>query len=118
MTKLQWATGKNGHYRLDSLIFSRIQTAGVYVIWQSGGMLYRPTIIRVGQGDIGNRLQAHLNDTAVNRYNTQGNPLYVTWAEAGLLVRDGVERYLAETYRPLVGDRFPDAPRLVVNLPV
>ena len=41
----------------------------------------------------------------------------VTWAVVPAHQLDGVERYLADTYQPIEGDRFPDVEPLVVNLP-
>jgi hypothetical protein len=35
----------------------------------------------------------------------------------GLVYRNGVERYLANTLRPIVGSAFPDVPPIEVNLP-
>jgi hypothetical protein len=32
-------------------------------------------------------------------------------------LRDGIERYLAETLKPKVGEAFPQAPPIAVNLP-
>lgn len=55
-------------------------------------------------------------------YSPEG--LFVTWARIHPSERDGVERYLAETLRPLVGTRHPNAapiyvvePPIPVNLP-
>lgn len=43
--------------------------------------------------------------------------IYVTWAEVAHRNLDGVERYLAETWNPLVGERFPDVDSIAVNSP-
>ena len=81
---------------------------GVYIIWQGGG-----PIIRVGQGTICDRLAAHRD----NEQSTAHEPLYSSWAPVGLVYRNGVERYLANTLRPIVGSAFPDVPPIEVNLP-
>ena len=81
---------------------------GVYIIWQKGGR-----VIRIGQGFIRDRLTEHRNNRAITAYND----LFVTWAPVVAQYRDGIERYLAETLKPLVGEAFPDAPPIQVNLP-
>jgi len=81
---------------------------GVYIIWQGNG-----PVIRVGQGNIKDRLYHHRNDPKI----TQHQSLYVTWAPVQSLYRDGVERYLANTLRPIVGDVFPNAIPKPVSLP-
>lgn len=81
---------------------------GVYVIWQANG-----PVVRVGQGIIRDRLSAHRRDSAITVYEN----LYVTWAPVSTLHRDGVERYLANTLKPKVGDAFPNANPIPVALP-
>lgn len=83
---------------------------GVYIIWQRNG-----TVIRVGQGIIRDRLTAHRNDEKILAYKKDG--LFVTWAEVPTRQRDGVERYLAEHFKPLIGEKFPDVDPIEVNLP-
>src|SRR5437879_5138203 len=70
---------------------------GVYIIWR-GSDNHR--VVRVGQGVIADRLQAHRGDREILSH---GPALLATWADVALHHRDGVERYLAEHYRPLVG---------------
>jgi hypothetical protein len=43
--------------------------------------------------------------------------LRVTWAAVPAHQLDGVERYLADTWHPLVGDAFPDVLPIAVNFP-
>ena len=81
---------------------------GVYIIWQGNG-----PVIRVGQGIIRDRLATHRNDKVI----TTHPPLYVTWAPIEALYRDGVERYLANILRPVVGDAFPNVIPIPVSLP-
>jgi hypothetical protein len=89
------------------------KTTGVYVIWHNG---QPPWTVRVGQGDIVDRLTAHRSDQQILAYRGYGG-LTVTWATVPALCLDGVERYLAEELRPLVGDRFPNVVPIPVNLP-
>jgi hypothetical protein len=81
---------------------------GIYIIWQANG-----PVIRVGQGIIRDRLSAHRLDPEVTAYD----PLHVTWAPVSLFHRNGVEKYLANTLKPKVGEAFPDAIPMAVVLP-
>ena len=82
---------------------SQVKTTGVYVIWHGG---QTPRTVRVGQGDIADRLQAHRSDQQILAYRSYG--LYVTWAAVSAADLNGVERYLADQLSPLVGERHPD----------
>lgn len=81
---------------------------GVYIIWQGNG-----PVVRVGQGNIRNRLYHHRNDPKIIKYPS----LYVTWAPVHALYRDSVERYLANILKPVVGDAFPNVVPTPVVLP-
>jgi len=81
---------------------------GIYIIWQGNG-----SIIRVGQGFIRDRIARHRTNRTITAYNN----LYVTWTPVFAKYRDGIEHYLAEVLKPKVGDAFPDATPIAVNLP-
>jgi hypothetical protein len=85
---------------------------GVYIIWHGGS---NPKTVRVGQGNIRERLEAHRTDPDVQAYARLG--LYVTWASVPEDSRDGVEAYLAQRLGPILGKRFPDTAPISVNLP-
>ena len=85
---------------------------GVYIIWHGGN---NPQTVRVGQGFIKDRIESHRSDSEVQAYADLG--LYVTWAYVQENYLDGVEVFLAQNLNPLVGERFPDAPPIPVNLP-
>lgn len=85
---------------------------GVYLIWHGGTNSW---VVRVGQGNIRDRLNAHRQDTEILKYKDLG--LYVTWAEVSSMQRDGIERYLGEKWNPKVGTKFPDASPIQVNSP-
>lgn len=89
-----------------------INLEGVYIIWYWGD----PTTVYVGQGNIRERITAHRNDPAIQ--NSTNNTLYVTWASVPKVDRDGVEAYLAETLNPIVGEKYPNAIPIHVNLPL
>lgn len=85
---------------------------GVYVIWSTAGVC-----VRIGQGHIRDRLTAHRLDDDINAWCPAGGELLVTWADVDVQYRDGVEGYLADRLRPVVGTRFPLATPITVNLP-
>jgi hypothetical protein len=69
-----------------------------------------------GQGYIGQRLSAHRSDNAVMAYQSSGT-YYASWITPPADYLDGIERYLSEKLKPLVGDAFPVAAPIEVNLP-
>ena len=90
-----------------------VSVTGVYVIWYDG---VPGRYVRVGQGEIKERILAHRQDPKITGY-AQSGTLRVTWAEVQAPFLNGVERYLADQLRPLVGDAFPDVAPIPVNLP-
>ncbi|MDD9812109.1 MAG: hypothetical protein OXU71_10455 [Gammaproteobacteria bacterium] len=86
---------------------------GVYIIWHYDGQ--RPETLYVGQGKIRERLSAHHENVAIQ--NSKYGPLHVTWAKVDAGDRDGVEAYLGDKLRPLVGEKFPAVHPVAVDLP-
>ena len=118
MLRLNWIKcgdgGDDGHWcDLQSLALENITTKGVYVIWHEGTP---GQVVRIGQGGISSRLAAHRYDDEILAYAVYGT-LRVTWAVVPAPQRDGVERYLAGQFPPLVGDVFPDVEPIAVNSP-
>ncbi|MBY0473312.1 hypothetical protein K2Q00_03475 [Patescibacteria group bacterium] len=85
---------------------------GVYIIWHGG---LSPAVVRIGQGIIRDRLASHRDDPTIMAYKHLG--LFVTWAPVHSSKLDAVERYLADTWKPKVGDRFPNVLPLAVTSP-
>lgn len=114
MPTVQWIKSQSKTWlKLHSVNLESVTARGVYVIWHAG----EPSrTVRVGQGDIASRLNAHRRDQEISRYARFGE-LYVTWATVPESQMDGVERYLAETLAPQVGDAFPDCLPIAVNGP-
>ena len=83
--------------------------AGVYVIWRRADGL----VVRVGQGEIAQRISAHRLDRDITRFED----LIVAWASVDARYRDGVERFLADQLAPVVGSGFPDVAPIAINLP-
>jgi hypothetical protein len=114
MIEVHWYKSKAGTWlMLDRVDLANETDFGVYIIWHAG---QPPRVVRVGQGDIASRLSSHRNDARVASYGRNAT-LYVTWAVVSPRLVDGVERYLAEYWKPLVGDRFPYAAPIAVNSP-
>ena len=114
---LDWQTCTGGKWcsfeglNLDHDHFNNME--GVYIIWHTGDP---GKVVYVGQGDIATRIADHRDNSQILKYKSAGT-LRVTWAKVGSQYRDGVERYLADTWNPLVGDTWPDVTPIEVNSP-
>ena len=85
---------------------------GVYVIWHGGA---NPAVVYIGQGNIKDRIAEHRRNSVIQQYDHLD--LYVTWAKVQEHFRDGVEAYLADTWKPKVGERYSQAAHIAVNSP-
>jgi hypothetical protein len=103
----------NGWLPLEAVNLKGVTSQGVYIIWHGGNPAQ---VVRIGQGDIASRLTSHRRDPKVLSYKRNG-PLMVTWARVSAAQQDGVERYLADRWTPLLGDAFPDVHAIAVNDP-
>ena len=122
MVRLDWGgPGSNVWHPLNT-DFSDVGGTGVYIVRQTTGK----TVI-VGQGAIRDRLSALQRDGKVLCYDNPGSPLLATWAVIQGLKQtkmlyatqlDGIERYLAETLNPLIGDSHPDVAPVPVPLQI
>jgi len=113
MLEVQWVKCVSDKWcSLELVNLSNVKTVGVYIIWHGGSP---SRVVRIGQGDIAERLRCHRSDEEILAYSNQG--LFVTWASLSHRHLDGVEKYLAQRWRPLVGECFPDALPIVVNSP-
>jgi len=116
MLTAKWFTcGSDSHWcSLVNLDLSGVTESGVYIIWHEGNP---GRVVYVGQGaPISGRLAAHRKDSRILSYAKSG-ALRVTWASVPAAQRDGVERYLADKWKPLVGDAHPVAVPIAVNSP-
>src|SRR5262249_27486850 len=114
--QLAWIGGPNTWPTLFgwNLTHPPICAKGVYIVWSAGP---NPVVVRVGQGVIANRLQAHRSDPRIRRHDVLAGPLYASWAAVDPSALDGVEHYLGLMLRPKVGRVFPLADPIAVNLP-
>jgi hypothetical protein len=116
MITVHWfKCGKDGRYcDLEALDLASITAKdGVYVIWHTGSP---GRVVRVGCGNIAERLAAHRRDPDILAYRSKG-ALRVTWAAVPPHQLDAVERYLASEWQPLIADAFPDVAPLAVSSP-
>ena len=94
---------------LDHAHFDNLE--GVFVIWYGGP---NGRVVRVGQGPIRECLKDLRQDPLLEPFRHL--TLIVSWAVVDRSVRDGVERYLGETYRPVIVTSLPSAPPVTVNM--
>jgi hypothetical protein len=115
MITVHWyKCGKDGHYcGLETLNLDTVTETGVYIIWHTGNP---GRVVRIGQGKVADRIAAHRKDAQILAYKKHGE-LRVTWAALPSHQIGPVERYLANTWPPLIGDAFPDVAPLAVNSP-
>lgn len=113
MLQVQWIKSTNNTWLpFETFNIANVTGYGVYFIWHAGNPA---RTVYVGQGDIKARLTAHRQNADIAQYAAKGT-LYVTWATVPAAQRDGVERYLADYYQPLVGEKHPDVRPIQVNL--
>ena len=87
---------------------------GIYIIWYWDN-LGNAVTVKVGQGNLRERLTAHNTDPQIQQYAHLN--LLVTWTDTLPDFRDGVEAYLGKVLKPRVGSLFPDAKPIPVSLP-
>ena len=87
---------------------------GIYIIWYWDN-LGHPVTVKVGQGNLRERLTAHNTDPRIQQYAHLN--LLVTWTDTLPYHRDGVEAYLGKVLKPRVGSLFPNAKPIPVSLP-
>jgi hypothetical protein len=114
MVIVTWRRCDNHHWcALDKVVLSGVFDTGVYIVWYPG----RPgRVVCVGQGEITAEIARLRADEDVKRFAARG-PLLVTWAPVSARRIDGIERYVADTWPPLIERPRPDAAPIEVNSP-
>ena len=87
---------------------------GIYIIWYWDNF-GNPVTVRVGQGNIRDRLTAHRTDPQIQAHVHLN--LLVTWTSLPSSYLNGVEAYLGKVLKPRVGSLFSDARPIPVALP-
>jgi hypothetical protein len=114
MVIVTWTSGADaGWCSLDAVKPAALRTVGVYMIWYAGTP---GRVVAVGQGDVGDRLAAAQRDAAIQTFKERGE-LLVTWAKVSAMRIDGIERFLAETWTPLIARERPGVAPIEVNSP-
>jgi hypothetical protein len=124
MIELDWFT----HYKdgpalgLWDTNLHAMKLDGLYVIYRPGTLAAPPAVVRVGQGNIGDKLRSHSQDAEMRAYLSRaggaGATLNVAVAPiASQVIRNGAERYLTDLYRPPAGGGSPDVQPIEVTLP-
>jgi len=87
---------------------------GVYIIWYANPQTAK--VIYVGSGVIGERLTEHRANPEILKYSQYGQ-LKVSWVllENETTMRE-VEAFLANSYNPIIGERYPGINPTQVNL--
>ena len=97
---------------LERLNLTDTSDDGVYIVWCSGDR-----VVRVGQGDIRERLSEHRRDNNILRHRSRGQLLGSGASVSDPRLRGKIERYLGDTLDPIEGEKFPDVAPMQVNLP-
>lgn len=114
MQTLNWIKSTSGSWlSFQNVNLDNVTADGVYIIWHMGNP---GRVVYVGQGDVAARIKAHRNRSDIISYAKYGS-LHVTWASVPASQKDGVERYLADKWNPLIGDAHPDVVPIAVNSP-
>lgn len=87
---------------------------GIYIIWYWDNF-GNPVTVRVGQGNIRDRLTVHRTDPQIQAYAHLN--LLATWTSLPSNLLDGVEAYLGKVLKPRAGSLFPNAKPIPVALP-
>ncbi len=114
MLTASWIKSTKGTWLpLEAVNLSSVITIGPYVIWHAG---HPSRVVRIGGGDIFREVSINRSDPKILAYRAYGT-LHVTWAAVPADQLNGVVRYLANCYKPLVAERYPNVVAIPVNLP-
>ena len=103
-------------FLLDFVDLAKVKSYGVFVIWKPGVPKIKPSVtIMVGHGDVASGLLKARHDVAIGKH---GRDLLVTWAGVDVLYVAGVEAYLVQQLRPLLGTKLPLSSVHPVNVPL
>ena len=108
--------GYDRWYRLDGLSenINSLRHKGVYIIWYFD-VLHTARTVKVGSGQLRERLTAERRDPEVQKY--AGRPLYVTWALVSPKYMRSIVISLSQKLQPFAGQRFSGNTGIFVGLP-
>jgi hypothetical protein len=115
MVVLTWMrSASRKWHRLDTVPLADIDCVGVYLVWYAGTP---GRVVCLGQGTIAAQLKLLRADNDVQQFKSRGH-LLVTWAKVSAMRVDGVMRYMADTWPPLLARPLPQHTKpLEVNSP-
>jgi len=130
MLTLDWTTTDTtgALLRFYDVDLTSVHAEGVYVIYSPPNIFAAPDAfglrnafgaprtVYVGQGVVADRLQQHRSNQTMKSMNAQ-TTLNVAFAPVTAMLRDGVERWLANRLQPMLGDVHPNAVPVEVSLP-
>ena len=91
---------------------------GIYILWYPETDLHTFQVVYVRAGIIRNRIDHHRGNHSRILHKVVARHLRLTWTVVPSIAgRNAIERYLAESLRPVVGEAWPDVLPLRVNLP-
>ena len=117
--QVQWGTCENDRWcDLWKVRLKNPKLVGVYIIWRVAPkpLMQLKQVVYVGQGVVQDRIEEHREDFDILTELVE-HDAYVTWAALRPSALNGVERYLANLLKPLVGVRHPAAEPIPVSLP-
>ena len=114
MVIVTWMRGEDRKWCvLADLNLASIADVGVYIVWYAGDP---GRVVCVGQGPIAAELARVRADDTVMNFAARGQ-LLVTWAPVSPARIDGVERFVANAWPPLLERPRSDVPPIEVNSP-
>ena len=117
---VSWARPpRDGWYGFEWANLRRLGTQqGIYILWYPETDKHSFQVAYVGQGIIRARIQHHRGNWSRIRDRIIPKRLRLTWTVVPCRrCRDGIERYLVEVLQPEVGEVWPQALPIRVNLP-
>ena len=94
----------------EDLIEKEVYREGVYIVWIETDV--GPITRYVGKGQINNRIRDH---STKDWFTDYGSSIFC--AETNHIERDGIEKYLSMELNPEIGERWPRAEPISVNIP-
>lgn len=115
MASVQWIKYQSGKWcDLNTLELGIVgNVTGVYIIWYGGK---KSRIIKIGQGNIKEGIKKSRANIQIQKFSHYGT-LHVTWAEVPPFKIGGIERYLLDTWKPLISSKGETVPPIEVNSP-
>jgi len=113
--RVEWHKARTGYHSLEVLDLDGVRGGGIYLIW-SGEERLETVYVGISKDDIAGKLGEHQKDVNILKCARSG--LYVSWADLQEDCLQGMERYFADTLRPLVKHAYSNDKHIEGNLPI